>query len=49
MHVQMGKSMDSKIQKNQKAQLPLLKSPERKQDVRSKSRTLPMPHAHNTT
>ena len=38
-----------RLKKTQKAQLPLLKSPEQKQGVRSKSRALPMPHAHNTT
>ena len=41
--------MDSKIQKAQKAQLPLLKSWEQKQGVRRNSRVLHMPPAHNTT
>ena len=40
--VQLGQIMDNKVQKDQKTQLPLLKSG-------SKSRVLHMPLAHNTT
>ena len=41
--------MDNKIQKDQKAQLPLLKTQEQKQGVGSKSGVLHMPPALNTT
>ena len=37
------------IQRDQKTQLPLLKSLEQKQGVRRKSRVLRMPPAHTTT
>ena len=49
MHAQLGHILENKIQKDQKAQLPLLKSQEQKQGIRSKSRVLCMPHAVNST
>ena len=49
MHAQLGQIMNNKIQKDQKDQLPLLKSQEQKQGVRSQSRVLHMPPAHTTT
>ena len=42
-----GKFWTQKIQRDQKPQLPLLKSLEQKQGVGSKSRVLRMPPAHN--
>ena len=49
VHVQLGQILDNKIQKDQKAQLPLLKIWVQKQGVMSKSRVLPMSPALNTT
>ena len=49
MHGLLGKITDDMIQKEQKNQLPLLKSLEQKQGVRSQSRVLHMPSAQNTT
>ena len=49
MHGLLGKITDNMIQKEQKNQLPLLKSLEQKQGVRSQSRVLHMPSAQNTT
>ena len=49
MRSQSGQIMDERIQEGQKSQLPLLKSPEQKQGVGSKSRVLRMPPAHTTT
>ena len=49
MHAQLGQILDNEIQRDQKAQLPLLKSQEQKQGVGSKSRVLGMPPAHTTT
>ena len=46
MHAQLGQIMDNTIQKDQKAQLPLLKSC---QEGRRKSRGLCMPPVHKIT
>ena len=48
MHAQLGQILE-KIQKDQKTQLPLLKSLEQKQGVGSKNRILCTPPAHTTT
>ena len=42
-----GKFWTQKIQRDQKSQLPLLKSLEQKQCLESKCRVLSMPAAHN--
>ena len=50
MHApRVGANSRQKIQRDQKTQLPLLKSLEQTQSVGSKSRVLSMPPAHNET
>ena len=49
MHEQFWQIIDKKIQKDQKAKLPLLKPWEQKQGVRNKKRGLHMLPAVNTT
>ena len=49
VHEQLGQILEQEIQKDQKTQLPILKSREQKQAIRSKSRVLYMPPAHNIT
>ena len=48
MHI-WGKFWTARYKKTKANQLPLLKSQEQKQGVRSRSRILHMPPAHNTT